>query len=165
MALVGGMTQWHEPSMVMHDPMAQPEGRFVHPAMLQYTGGRLSAAQAQAQQAQPIATSRPGVSQQLWLGVSISTVWHDSCPCAALPCFASIQPVWAAPGCRLFLPASRFAAQHWLPATDLSGMHMKHAYSCSARHIGYVHLKLQKESMACVMHFTRACQLLLVLQS
>lgn len=155
--------------MVMHDPMAQPDGISEHPAMLQCTGGRTSAAQAQAQQAQPIATSRPGVSQQLWFGVSISTVWHDSCPRAALPCFASVQPVWAAPGCRLFLPASRFAVQHWLPATDLSGMHMKYAYSRSAMLIGYVHLKIQEElsasAMACVMHFTRACQLLLVLQS
>ena len=134
--------------MQWHNLMAQPDGRPLHPAMLQCTGGRLSASQAQAQQAQPVAAARPGVSRQLWCGVPISTVWHDSCTCAAVP--RTFQPVWAAPGCRVFVPASGFVTEHLLPVTVLTCVHMKHAHftyhahSCSASFIGYVNLKFSK---------------------
>lgn len=77
---------------------------MVHPAVLQRTGGRLSASQAQTKQAEPVAAARPGVSRQLWCGVPFSTVWHDSCTWAVPQ---ASQPVWAAPDCRLSSLASR----------------------------------------------------------
>lgn len=81
----------------------------MHPAVLQHTGGGLSASQAQTQQAQPVAAARPGLSRQLWCGVPVSTVWHDPCTRALAQ---TSQPVWAAPDCRLCRLASRFVRKH-----------------------------------------------------